>query len=191
MTTIEYKVILRDIVELFYQSPFKIFNINSTDGKTMVKPFGYFISLGITTSLESLKYIRDLISKSNYGFEAKLVEIKSTKSDLYGDFLNVITDLPEDLIVKYESPFPEDSVVYGKEDITKYLSDLQYRISSGDFRVSPIKFRVSELLEKIGDNWEEYGIQVKDDVPILFHKYVNYKKESDVEYRIGIYATKA
>ena len=57
----DYKIILRDIVELFYQPPFKIFNVNSVDGETLVRPFGYFISLGITTSFDILKNIRDLI----------------------------------------------------------------------------------------------------------------------------------
>lgn len=167
--TSDYKVILRDIVELFYHSPFKIFNINSVDGETIVKPFGYFISLGITTSLESLKSIRDFISKSDYGFEARLVEIKSTKSDEYGDFLNMLVEIPEDEIKKYESPLP-DYPILGKEETKELMDALQEKIASGDFRVSPMKIRISELLEKIGDSWEEYGLQIKDDNPGIFHK---------------------
>ena len=92
----DYKIILRDIVELFYHSPFKIFNVNSVDRETLMRPFGYFISLGITTSMESLKNIRDIIGKSDYGFEAKIVELESIKSEEYGDFLNVITNKTEE-----------------------------------------------------------------------------------------------
>lgn len=186
----DYKVILRDIVELFYHSPFKIFNINSVDGETMVKPFGYFISLGITTSMESLKLIRDFISKSDYGFEARLVEIKSTKSEEYGDFLNTLSDIPEEDIHKYESPIPENYQVLGETETKELMTELQDKITSGDFRVSPLRSRITEVLEKIGDQWEDYGVQIKDGFPGIFHKYVNYKKASDAEYRIGIYATK-
>ena len=112
----DYKIILRDIVELFYHSPFKIFNVNSVDRKTLVRPFGYFISLGITTSMESLKNIRDIIGKSDYGFEAKIVELESIKSEEYGDFVNVITNKTEWEITKYPSTPPENIKVYTKEE---------------------------------------------------------------------------
>ena len=91
----DYKMTLRDIVELFYQSPFKIFNVNSSDGVTLTRPFGYFISLGITTSFDSLRQIRDVIKKSDYGFDARLVELESIKSEEYGDFLNILSDKSE------------------------------------------------------------------------------------------------
>lgn len=190
MTT-EYKVILRDIVELFYQSPFKIFNINSLDGKTMVKPFGYFISLGITTSLESLKLIRDYISKSDYGFTAKLVEIKSIKSEEYGDFLNVLLTTPEDEIKKYESDSPTDHQKVLEEEETKNLmSEIQEEVSKGDFHNTILLRKLTELEQKINGEWDKYSVLMTETEPVVFHKYVNYKKETDAEYRIGIYATK-
>ena len=118
----DYKIILRDIVELFYQPPFKIFNVNSVDGETLVRPFGYFISLGITTSFDILKNIRDLISKSDYGFEARLVELESIKSDEYGDFLNVLSDLQENEIKKYPSTPPENIEGLEKEDAENFAA---------------------------------------------------------------------
>lgn len=186
----DYKVTLRDIVELFYQSPFKIFNINSIDGETMVKPFGYFISLGITTSLESLKTIRDYISKSNYGIDSRIVEICSTKSDEYGDYLNVLLPTREDEITKYPSSIPDDTQVLEKNQAEELLEDLQIKIQEGDFRLSPLKQKICDTLEKIGDDWDTKAIQLKDGVVGVFHKYVNYKRENASEYRIGIYATK-
>ena len=186
----DYKITIKDIVELFYHSPFKIFNINSVDGETMVKPFGYFISLGITTSLESLKNIRDYISKSDYGFEARLVEICSVRSELYGDYLNTLLSTSEDDIKKYETSFSEEYQLLGKDEIDEYLKDLSLKIQNGDFRFSPVRQKLLEVLDKIGDDWGIKTVQIKDGVPNVFHKYVNYKKIGDSEYRIGIYVTK-
>lgn len=185
------KTILRDIVELFYQSPFKIFNINSVDGETMVKPFGYFISLGITTSLDTLKLIRDYISKSDYGFNARLVEIKSTISEKYGDYLNMLLPTPESDITKYKSELPDGFQVIEETEVKEVLNSIQDLISGGDFRLSPILQKFNEALEKIGDDWDLKAVQVKDGVPSVFHKYINYKRDKDSEYRIGIYVTKA
>lgn len=190
MITQDYKVILRDIVELFYQSPFKIFNVNSIDGETMIKPFGYFISLGITTSMESLRLICDYISKSDYGFEARIVEIKSVKSERYGDYLNTLLPTQESEISKYPSLPPGDLKILEKDEAEKTLENIQGQIREGDFRLSPMKQKLSDILSKINGDWDSYAIQIKDDMLGVFHKYVNYKKTDDSEYRIGIYATK-
>ena len=184
------KETLRNIVELFYQSPFKIFNINSIDGETMVKPFGNFISLGITTSLESLKNIRDYISKSDYGFEARLVEICSTKSDKYGDFLNTLLPTPEDSISKYPSEIPSNTRIMGKEETLKALREIQTQIQGGDFRLSSFRQKLSEVLERVGEDWDSKAVQIKDSTPSVFHRFVNYKRSDGSEYRIGIYVTK-
>ena len=185
----DYKIILRDIVELFYQSPFKIFNVNSIDGETLVRPFGYFISLGITTSLESLKGIRDIISKSDYGFEAKLVELESMKSEEYGDFLNVLSGISEDDIKKYPSTPPGNLQVLSKSEAETLLQELSEKINQGDYTVSPLRQRLSDTIRKITD-WEEHGVQIKDGQPGVFHRFVNYKRTGDSEFRIGIYVTK-
>ena len=185
----DYKIILRDIVELFYQPPFKIFNVNSVDGETLVRPFGYFISLGITTSFDILKNIRDLISKSDYGFEARLVELESIKSDEYGDFLNVLSDLQENEIKKYPSTPPENIEVLEKEDAENLLSELTEKINSGDYSVSMYRQKLADTIKKIA-NWEDHGLQIKDGQPGVFHKFINYKKTDNAEFRIGIYVTK-
>lgn len=186
----DYKVILRDIVELFYQSPFKIFNVNSIDSKTMVKPFGYFISLGITTSLDSLKTIRDYISKSDYGIDARIVEICSTRSDKYGDYLNVLLPTKEDEITKYPSLIPDGTQVLEKDQVEELLGELQVKIQEGDFGLSPLRQKICDTMEKIGDDWDSKALQIKEGVVGVFHKYVNYKRDDSSEYRIGIYATK-
>lgn len=187
----DYKVTLRDIVELFYQSPFKIFNVNSTDGETMVKPFGYFISLGITTSMDSIRLIKDYISKSDYGFEARIVELKSIKSDKYGDYLNILLPTPESEIKKYKSlPPQDDSLVLEAKEVEEEMEKINKKIQDGDFRFSPIKQKLTEVLEKIGNDWESKAVLMKNGIPNVYHKYVNYMKTEDSELRIGIYATK-
>lgn len=187
----EYKTILRDIVELFYHSPFKIFNINTVDGETMVKPFGYFISLGITTSLESLRQICDYIGKSDYGFDARIVEICSLRSDKYGDHLNMLLQTPEDKITKYISDTPSDDVqLLDKDEATEFLREFQGQIQEGNFEISPVLQKLRETMDKIGDDWDTKVIQIKEGLPSIFHRFVNYRKEGDLEYRIGIYATK-
>lgn len=184
--THDYKVTLRDIVELFYQSPFKIFNVNSIDGETLIKPFGYFISLGITTSFEQLGLIRDYILKSDYGFDARLVEICSVKSEKYGDYLNTLLPTEENQITKYPSPIPSDiQILWNKDQVEEYMKDI-----CGDLKLSPLRHGIYETLEKIGDDWDTKAIQIKNGVVNVFYRYVNYKRENTSEYRIGIYATK-
>jgi hypothetical protein len=190
MMNVDYRNTLREIVELFYQPPFKIFNVNSVDGETLVRPFGYFISLGITTSLDVLKNLRDLISKSDYGFEARLVELESIKSDDYGDFINVLSDLQEDEIKKYPgSSCPEDMKILGKEEAEKMLDELTTKINAGDYSLSVYRQRLSDILKKI-ENWDDYGVQIKDGQLGIFHKFINYRKTDKSEFRIGIYVTK-
>lgn len=185
----DYRNLLKDIVELFYHSPFKIFNVNSIDKETLEKPFGYFISLGITTSLEQLRTIRDFISRSDYGFCARLVELESVKSEHYGDFLNALVDKNEDDIEKYVSVPPDDLEVLdreGAEELVKNMSDL---ISSGEYTCACTLTKIQNVMKKI-ENWDEYGLQIKNGIPGVFHKKINYKKEGESEFRIGIYVTK-
>lgn len=185
----DYKLILRDIVELFYQPPFKIFNVNSIEGETLVKPFGYFISLGITTPFDVLRNIRDLISGSDYGFEAKLVELKSIRNEDYGDFINVLSNLQENELKKYPSVIPSDIKTLGKEEAEKLMTETTDKINSGNYSVSVFRQRLSDTLKKI-KNWDDCELLIKDGQPGVFHKFINYKKTNDAEYRIGIYVTK-
>ena len=76
-----------------------------------------------------------------------------------------------------------------KEGSLKYLDDLTDKMNSGDLSVAQERQKVSDLIKRI-DNWDEYGLQIKDGQPGLFHKYINYKKGDNSEYRIGIYVTK-
>ena len=181
-----YKNTLRDIVEIFYQAPFKIFNVNSTDGKTMIKPIGYFISLGITTSLDSLRTISDYISRSDYGFESRIVELESRVSEEYGDFINTLSGRE---VKKYPSIPPPGIKIMGETEATEYLQELTDKINSGDYSVSVEKQKLSDTLRRI-TNWDEFCLQIKDGVPGVFHKYVNYQKNENSENRIGIYVTK-
>lgn len=180
------KIILRDIVEMFYHSPFKIFNVNSTDGETIVKPFGHFISLGITTSGASINQIKEYIENSDYGFQARVVELKSTRSERYGDYVNSISSVETQ---KYVSEPPEDLKVYEQDEVDKLISEIDAEIEEGIYDRAPFKQKLQDTLKKI-TNWEDYALQVKDFQPGVFHRYINYCKKDNSEYRIGIYVTK-
>ena len=56
---------------MFFKSrEFKIFDVS---------PEGYFISLGLTTSLETLEKLSTVLRHSDYGFSASVRELKSVR----------------------------------------------------------------------------------------------------------------
>ena len=69
---------IHDLVSIFYRPTFKTFYVNSLDGVNMKKPYGVFVSLGMTTSLETLNNIKDIISDSK-DYNAVLAEISSRR----------------------------------------------------------------------------------------------------------------
>ena len=103
------------------------------------------------------------------------MELESIKSDEYGDFLNVLSDLQENEIKKYPSTPPENIEVLEKEDAENLLSELTEKINSGDYSVSMYRQKLADTIKKI-ENWEDHGLQIKDGQPGVFHKFINYKK---------------
>ncbi len=79
---------IHELVKLFYQQTYKTFYVNSLDGKEFTQPQGVFVSLGMTTSMKTLDYIKNLLANSRYN--ARIAEIKSIKID--DQFLNTLTD---------------------------------------------------------------------------------------------------
>ena len=77
---------IHNLVSVFYRNTFKTFYVNSYDGEEFEKPFGIFVSLGITTSLKTLNDIKEIIEDN--GFNATLAEISSKRRT--SQFLNTI-----------------------------------------------------------------------------------------------------
>ena len=177
------------IVEIFYQPNFKLFYINSLDGEKFIKNIGIFVSLGITTSKKILEDIRDILN-NNKEFKATIVEISSKK--ISGQYCNTIVNFnPEQYMV---TDFGDN--VMDKEKALSELEKLKSLMSPEDdienLRIyAPQISKLSTLIEKLNVNngWENHLIQNDDGDFKIFHKYVNYKKENDLEYRIGIYVT--
>lgn len=184
---------IHDLVEVFYQPTFKTFYVNSTDGITFEKPIGVFVSLGITTSLKVLNDIKNVINNSE-DYNAILVEISSKK--IAGQFLNAVTDREPK---QYElSNFSDD--ILDKEKTLEELKRLSDLIKEGSDQslknlkeFAPKINRLNDLSNKLTstDGWNAHLIQKTENGDYrIFHKFVNYKKENDIEYRIGIYVTK-
>lgn len=189
----DYKILLRDIIEMFYQSPFKIFNVNSLDGKKLMKPIGYFISLGITTSLRTIKDLAEVLNKSDYDISARIVELRSYKNDTWNEFLNVVSDIPEDQIKKYPSPIMEDTVLLEKSEAESLLETLKKSIEEGNYTDSYIKQKLQDAMAKLETfegGWDTHKLMKKEKGFNIFHNCINYLDKDNVEYRIGIYVTK-
>lgn len=172
---------IHDMVEIFYQAPFKTFYINSRDGITFTKPYAVFVSLGITTSLQVLTDIKNVLTRSEGGYKTKLVILKS--NNVLGQFLNVPIEEPE--IQQYDmDPKSYPSQLWGESDIQGLLD--ANKDNEG------ITSQIEKLISKINSGpsgWENcYIFQEKPDWYNIFHTKVNYRKDPDgSEYRIGIY----
>lgn len=195
MKTINNGNINRDkvhsLVEVFYQPSFKTFYVNSVDGETFVKPIGVFVSLGITTSLKVLEDIKNIIAGSE-GYKAVLAEIKSKK--VAGQFLNTVTstmdpkqykieNLSEDIMNEGESR-AELERMKGMMDPSQDLDILK--------EYAPKISRLQDLMDKLTSThgWDAHLIQKEKSGDYrIFHQYINYKKEGDLEYRVGIFVT--
>lgn len=195
MATINNGNINRDkvhsLVEVFYQPSFKTFYVNSVDGETFVKPVGVFVSLGITTSLKVLEDIKNIISGSE-GYSATLAEIKSKK--VAGQFLNTVTCTTGPKQYKITN-LSED--IMGEEESKAELERMKNLMNpSQDLDIlkeyAPKISRLQDLIDKLTSThgWDAHLIQKKASGDYqIFHQYINYKKEGELEYRVGIFVT--
>lgn len=181
---------IQNLVSVFYRNTFKIFYINSCDGENFVKPFGVFVSLGITTSMKTLNDIKDII-RSN-GYNACLAEISSKKSS--GQYLNTLSTV--DGIKQYDSEVCEDENYMDKKKAESRLLELRSQITSEQDlqllkELVPKISHLEDIINKLNSNfgWDTHQIKESGNNYQLYHKLVNYKKEGEIEYRIGIYVS--
>lgn len=188
---IETKNLLKEIVEMYYDPQFKIFKINASSEGEPMKTTGYFISLGMTTSLDYLGKLKDILINSDYNFNARVVEVVSTIDPKTGEFLNYLQNKSEDEIQKFDSPIPDGKVVLDEEQAKRILQEMDGETSDGNFNVTSQKRKLKEVIEKIEStptSWENHGVLLKGtDDYVVFHRKVNYLRDGDKEYRIGVY----
>ncbi len=188
---------VRDIVEVFYQAPFKVFTVNTEDGESFSTVTGVFVSLGLTTPLQTLEEIKNILNNTK-GHKARLAELKSTK--YYGQFLNQITDKTEDKIEPYKLDTPKDS--YDEKQTEKLVEELiescKTASQNGDSKeireTTQNILRIKELqnLLKGTNGWEDSVIIKNSSGEYkIFRKTSNYYQQTDnINYRIGIYVEK-
>ena len=180
---------IHDLVEVFYQPTFKTFYINSTNGTTFIKPIGVFVSLGITTSMKVLEDIKEIIN-STEEYEACLVEISSKR--VAGQFLNTIINKEEPK--QYKLTDFSDNIM-NEEESKKELEKMKELMSpEQDLGIlktyAPRISRLQDLIDKLTttNGWDAHLIQNCGDGEYrIFHQFVNYRKDGEIEYRLGIY----
>ena len=168
---------IQNLVSVFYRNTFKIFYINSCDGENFVKPFGVFVSLGITTSIKTLNDIKDII-RSN-GYDACLAEISSKKSS--GQYLNTLATV--DIVKQYDSEVCDGGSYMDKKKAESRLLELRSQITSEQDlqllkELVPKISHLEDIMNKLNSNfgWDTHLIKESDDNYQLYHKLVNYKK---------------
>ena len=179
-------------VSIFYQkSKYKLFNVNSTDGEEFTKPFGIFISLGMTTSLKQIQDIASAISHCK-GYTARVAELGSIK--IGGIYLNYLTGA--DPIQQYPLDEGNSEGLMNRDEVLETISKLVEQ--SKDLNTSQAELvEISGKLNKLtylnnqleeSDGWSTHAIMEDGDYKI-YHLRLNYRKDPDsnIEYRIGIF----
>lgn len=181
---------IKELVGVFYRNTFKIFYINSVDGETFVKPFGYFVSLGITTSLSVLENIRSILGEN--GYTATLAEISSKR--VGGQFLNTVTKM--DGLVQYALSDDFNQNALGEKESKERLVKMKESLNtSQDLAVLkdlvPKISQLDELINRLDnfEGWDLHMIQETGNGFGILHKNVNYSKVGNLEYRLGIYVS--
>lgn len=196
------KTSLAEIVEVHYQSPFKIFNINSIDGQTATKPFGLFVSLGLTTSIKVLEGVRCVIEESGYSSSIARITSKrvgSPQGGVHNRYINCLDVIfpNTSAVEQFESTVPNYIKLFNESESRELLNSLKARISDLTTSLSDVAklasqvSRVKTQIEKItiSDGWDTHSLAFdeKNMEYFSFHRTVNYLAEDDLEKRIGIY----
>lgn len=186
---------IREIVEVFYQAPFKVFGVNSEDGKSFSKISGVFVSLGLTTPLQTLVEIKNILNNTK-GHKARLAELESTK--FCGQFLNKITEKTENEIRPYDLDTPENS--YDEKQTKDLIESLIQKCKLNDKELINIEYDLGDIIQDIqklkelqqylntSGGWGESVLVKKDNDYKIFRKTSNFnQKSNEINYRIGIY----
>lgn len=183
---------VNELVSIFYQkTKYKLFNVNSTDGEEFTKPFGIFISLGMTTSLKQIQDITSAISRCK-GYTARVAELGSIK--IGGIYLNYLTGA--DPIQQYPLDEGNSEGLMNRDEVLETISQLVEQSKNPDTSQTEL-VEISGKLNKLtylnnqleeSDGWSTHAIREDGDYRI-YHLRLNYKKDPDsnIEYRIGIF----
>ena len=197
MTNSDNREVYRDkvhnLINAYYQPTFKTFYVNTTNGKDFIKPTGVFVSLGITTSKKTMDDIRVIVE--NHGYNARIAEISSIKDEGTGQYLNKLIEDSEDPEQYLLTEYNKDSIM-DRDQSMEELGRLKGLLNPDQSLevlkdISPKVSKLIDLINKLDpDGWNLHFIQKEDNGDYkIFHRYVNYKKVENTEYRIGIYVS--
>ena len=116
---------IKNIIEIFYRPKFKIFNINSLDGKVFDHLEGVFVSLGITTSMKVMEDIAEVINTEDNGLKATITEISSKK--VVNQYLNTV--VKKTGVEQYLIPNLDEPGLLDKEASLNLLENLKQELT--------------------------------------------------------------
>ena len=186
-TTVREKI--RNIIEIFYRPKFKIFNINSLDGKVFDHLEGVFVSLGITTSMKVMEDIAEVINTEDNGLKATISEISSKR--VVNQYLNTVIKKTE--VKQYLIPNLNEPGLLDKEASLGLLEKLKQELSEEadleDLKnLTPRISKLASLISKLdkSSGWGGHMIQEdKKEFYRIFHKFSN----SNLRVAFGFYLT--
>lgn len=176
---------VHELVSIFYRSNFKTFYINSEDGKEFSKPGAVFVSLGITTSMSQIDNVKNILTGCG-DYSVKVVEIGSKKiGDTYLNFVS--RENPEQYFL--DDP-PKD--LLDREGTQEKIRELEQKIVNSDAPTMSVLGKLIQRLRYLSDQldrsggWETHRIKAEEEDYKIYHLLVNYRKDSGVEYRVGL-----
>lgn len=195
----EFKNKIEKLIRAYHNSSAKFFYINSIDGETFSLPLGVFVSLDMTESLKTITDLSALINKivlPDLSLEASVVEIASKKVDSV--FMNTITKSDLEDISQHISSEEDLDLFQSLEEVDGEIEFLKNKILNEEKSLSArhtiMLSQLINLRNKVceSNNWSIKKIQklnesIKGNYYRPFYTHINYKKEGDVEYRIGIF----
>lgn len=134
------------VVDSCYSSPYKIFTINSHDGYTLTKPLGLFVSLGITTSMNTMNQVADEIS-SQLRVSTCLAEISSRL--INNRYVNCIDKLDSD-VVQFNSGSMNEGLKLSADELRDFIADTKAKIVKNvedDLAVIELTNRLTKMIK--------------------------------------------
>lgn len=198
------RVSVTKVVDGCYGSSYRIFTVNSSDKYSYDKSHGLFVSLGINTSMATLRSVRNELSRFFPSSNVRIVEIESRL--INGLYLNCITN--DSNVRQFSSSDSSEWSTLDEDGLNDLILSLKDKLveNKNDMDLvvnySSKISKISKVLDKfnIGTyNWEDYSVQVIDTdsefrVVVVSNKS-NYNQEFElfkgksifVHKRIGIY----
>lgn len=184
------KDLISRVVDDCYSSHYKIFSINSRDGINSGRSLGLFISLGITTSMTTIRMVMDRLKNQFPENNVVISEIESRLID--GRYTNKISKSTN--VTQYNSGSIQYGKIISESELCELVSSLKNKLldnKDDDDLVLEYSCRISKvakIINKISSsdtyNWEDYSVSVintdKEFNISVVNNRINYIQEKEV-----------